>query len=162
MPCEEGERLTGKGAQLALWASELVDAILATNFRRKGDRRRLRPLLLENPLFAELRKAAKRQNVIWLAAELLKFYEQSLSIAAAREENRKTHPFWEAQQEIKRAILGDRFREDRFLGIFNGLDFLAGQKIHYGSELEREKLLAEIKEKVSISSLGSQGGGATP
>ena len=149
IPSEGEKKLTGRGEELARKAGEVMDAILLSDFTKRGGRRKLRLEFLEKPLFVELH-AVRKPNAISLAAMLLKFYEQSLAIAIAREAGEKTHDFWNAQQKIKQGVLGSKFEEKKYLGIFHGLDFLAGQKIHYGSELGRKRLLASVKEKIEV------------
>lgn len=150
------ERLTRGGKELALQAGKVIDVILHSDLGKKGGRREFRFQLLGNPPFIELRGAATSSNVVWLARELLKFYEQSLAILMAREESARTgktqntQEFWYAQQEIKRILLGDAYEEKKFLAIFHGLDFLAGQRVHTGSELECKRLLNAVREKAEV------------
>lgn len=145
MPSERGE-------ELARRTDEVMDAILRSDFTKRGGKRKLGLELLGKPLFLELSETVQRSNVISLATELLKFYEQSLAIAVAREAGEKTHDFWNAQQKIKQDLLGGKFEEKKDLGIFHGLDYLAGQKIHYASELDRKRLVASVREKIEAFS----------
>lgn len=154
MSSKGGERLTERGEALALQAGVVAGITLRADFNRREGKRKFQVQLVACPLFAELRGAAEKKNVLQLAVELLKFYEQSLAISVARKETERTgrvqntQEFWSAQQEIKRTLLGSKYEEKKFLGIFVGLDFLAGQKVRDLNELDLERLRASIREQV--------------
>ena len=146
---------SGKGEALALQASQVVDAILLSDFGRRGGRRKLQEELLKRPPFVELRRVAHKKGVLFLAVELLKFYDLALEILIARATSAatgkvvNTQDFWSAQQEIKRAVLGAGYEEHKYLDIFVGLDFLAGQKVRDESELSLAKLRSDLQEKIT-------------
>ena len=160
---EMGERLTDKGAALAAQARVVINLILHSDFDRRGGRRKFQERLLAQPLIVELREAAPRKpSATTLAAKLLAFYEQSLAILITRAENsvrtekgmrlESTQSFWNAQQEIKRAVLGRGYEEHKFLGIFVGLDFLAGQKVRDESEFGLKELRNALQAKIETLS----------